>query len=89
MNEDTWKKLVAMDFIDILKDYKNKNDKNKKEREEKIIKIINNLKKLKQTKKQNLLNKYLDKWKDIITRRKIKDNLVELNRKKKALQHWI
>ena len=46
LKEDTWKKLVAMDFIDILKDYKNKNDKNKKEREEKIIKIINNLKKL-------------------------------------------
>ena len=88
LKEDTWKKLVAMDFIDILKDYKDKNDKNKKEREEKIRKIINNLKKLKQTKKQNLLNKYLDKWKDIITRRKIKDNLIELNCKKKALQHW-
>ena len=88
LKEDTWKKLVAMDFADILKDYKNKIDQNKKQKEDKIQDIILNLKKLKQNENNDLLNKYLDKWNEISTRRKIKENLVDKSLKKKALIHW-
>ena len=34
------------------------------------------------------LKKYLDIWKDIANRRKIKDALVNKSRKKKAIDHW-
>ena len=88
LKEDTWKKLVAMDFINMLEHYKNKSDKNKKQREEKYLKAFNNLKKLKNNERQNLLNKYLQKWNDIATRRKVKDKFVKQYSKKKALNHW-
>ena len=88
LKEDTWKKLVAMDFADILKEYKNKYDKNEKEKKDKIQKIILNLKKLKNNENNDLLNKYLKKWNDIATRRKIKDDLLDKALKKKAFIHW-
>ena len=88
LKKDTWKKLIAMDFINILENYKTKSEKNKKEKEEKYLKAIKKIRKLKIDEKQNLLNKYLDKWKDISTRRKIKDRLVEQYLKKMALNHW-
>ncbi len=67
-----------MDFINLLEHYKNKSDKNKKQKEEKYLMAFNDLKKLKSNERQNLLNKHLDKWNDIATRRKIKDKFVEL-----------
>ena len=88
LKRDTWKKLVAMDFINILENYKNKSEKNKKEKQSRILKAINNLKKLKNDEKQNLLSKYLYKWKDITIRRKIKDKLGEKYLLKKAWNHW-
>ena len=88
LKEDTWKKLISMDFVDLLEDYESKLDKNKKDKKEKIYKVINKFKKLKKDKNKNLLNKYLNKWNDIATRRKIKDDLVEKSRKKKAFDKW-
>ncbi len=67
-----------MDFINLLEHYKNKSDKNKKQKEEKYLMAFNDLKKLKSNERQKLLNKHLDKWNDIATRRKIKDKFVEL-----------
>ena len=88
LKEDTWKKLISMDFVDLLEDYESKLDKNKKDKKEKIYKVINKFKKLKKYENKNLLNKYLNKWNDIATRRKIKDDLVEKSRKKKAFDKW-
>jgi len=88
LKEDTWKKLISMDFVDLLEDYENKLDKIKKQKKEKIYSVINKFKKLKKNENQNLLNKYLNKWNDIATRRKIKDDLVEKSLKKKAFDKW-
>ena len=89
--DDTFKKLVAMDFEHILRNYKNKLDKNKKERENKIRRVINSLKKLRNKEKEqihNLLKKYFHIWKDKITRRNIKDYFIENSRMQKALNKW-
>ena len=84
LKEDTWKKLISMDFVDLLEDYEKKLDKNKKDKKEKIYKVINKFKKLKKDENDNKLDNHLNKWNDISTRRKIKDDLVEKSRKKKA-----
>ena len=86
--KDTWKKLIYMDFVDLLKRFKNKLEANNNEKNEKIKKAINNLRKLKKDEDDNILKKYWDNWKDISTRRKIKNYLVENSLKKKALNHW-
>ena len=86
--KDTWKKLISLDFVDLLIRYKNKKDKANKIKKEKIKKITNSLHKLKRDEKKNIINKYLDKWKDIIIKRTIKEKLLEQYKKKKAFNHW-
>ena len=86
--EDTWKKLISMDFVDLLQRYENKYKQNKKEKDKKIKRVINNLKKLKKDENKDLMKKYLDKWKDIVERRKIKDSLLEKALLKKAFNNW-
>ena len=86
--KDTWKKLISLDFVDLLIRYKNKKDKANKIKKEKIKNIINSLQKLKRDENKNIINKYLDKWKDIIIKRTIKEKLLEQYKKKKAFNHW-
>ena len=81
--KDTWKKLVAMDFINILENYKNKSEKNKQEKDQRILKAINTLKKLKKEEKQNLLKKAWNHWKNIKEIRDILQGLKDYLLKKK------
>ena len=81
--KDTWKKLVAMDFINILENYKNKSEKNKQEKAQRILKAINTLKKLKREEKQNLLKKAWNHWKNIKEIRDILQGLKDYLLKKK------
>ena len=81
--KDTWQKLVAMDFINILENYKNKSEKNKQEKDQRILKAINTLKKLKKVEKQNLLKKAWNHWKNIKEIRDILQGLKDYLLKKK------
>ena len=81
--KDTWQKLVAMDFINILENYKNKSEKNKQEKAQRILKAINTLKKLKKEEKQNLLKKAWNHWKNIKEIRDILQGLKDYLLKKK------
>ena len=81
--KDTWQKLVAMDFINILENYKNKSEKNKQEKDQRILKAINTLKKLKKEEKQNLLKKAWNHWKNIKEIRDILQGLKDYLLKKK------
>ena len=81
--KDTWQKLVAMDFINILENYKNKSEKNKQEKDQRILKAINTLKKLKKVEKQNLLKKAWNHWKNMKEIRDILQGLKDYLLKKK------
>ena len=81
--KETWQKLVAMDFINILENYKNKSEKNKQEKDQRILKAINTLKKLKKEEKQNLLKKAWNHWKNIKEIRDILQGLKDYLLKKK------
>ena len=80
--------MISLDFVDLLIRYKNKKDKANIIKKEKIKKITKSLQKLKRDENKNIINKYLDKWKDIIIKRTIKEKLLEQYKKKKAFNHW-